>query len=30
MSETLSRIGCANLEMPVGGGGVKERASDGL
>lgn len=28
MSETLSRIGCANLEM--GGGGVKDRAFDGL
>lgn len=29
MSETLSRMGCASFVMP-GGGGVKERASDGL
>jgi len=28
MSETLSRIGCANLE--IGGGGVKDRTFDGL
>lgn len=28
MFETLSRIGCVNLE--IGGGGVKERTREGL